>query len=270
MNISKALFFVIVLELVIGGGGRMFTFYNIPYRMYFFALMLLITVLYGEKLKISKNEGFFILVFLSITFISSLIGFFNGAEISLIIEDIKPLLFFIFIFYFSLMIVKENRVKLVSMIIKKGTLFMAISHIISTFLLVKNIINFGAFYNDVNELFDSEFFFRGTKGFFSLKAHFFIVIGFFFWVFDNDSTKILKNFAIVTLLLSLLLAGQRGYLIFLIALYFFYYFIPKLIKGKIWAIALIISLIWGAIYFYSNFDLGNKIGGDSVRIETIK
>src|SRR5690606_34633723 len=148
--------------------------------------------------------------------------------------------------------------------------FIATSHIILTFLLLKNIINFGAFYNNVNEFFDSEFFFRGTKGFFSLKAHFFIVIGFFFRVFDNDSNKIVKNFAMATLLLSLLLAGQRGYLIFLVALYFFYYFIPKLIKGKIWAIALIISIVWGAIYFNSNFDLGNKIAGDSIRIETIK
>jgi hypothetical protein len=42
------------------------------------------------------------------------------------------------------------------------------------------------------------------------------------------------------------------------------------VKGKIWALALLTLIVWSGVYFNSNFNLGNKSAGDSIRIETIK
>jgi hypothetical protein len=120
----KLLFIPILYELVIGGGGRYLELGPLSFRMLFFGLSLAISfIYYMNKERIRKDVAIIIMSFTIVTGFSALIGVLNGADKSLILADLKPLLFFYMLLFFSLVIKDIDDIKRTSLIIKRGSVF---------------------------------------------------------------------------------------------------------------------------------------------------
>ena len=124
----KALFVIILLELFLLGSGQFISISGISLRMLFYtSAIMLSTILILQGIKTQRLVFLFLLIYISMLSFSSLLGILNGASISSILENIKPLIFAFMIIPFSLFIINLKRVYLVGKLIKISGLFMSVS-----------------------------------------------------------------------------------------------------------------------------------------------
>ena len=102
-SLLKLVFIITLLELFVGGGGRVFEVGGITLRILLFAMNICIAAtlfIYKgsipRQVLILMGVGFVVLIFYGA------LGWFNGAEFLLIFEDIKPLSYFFSILFFYL------------------------------------------------------------------------------------------------------------------------------------------------------------------------
>lgn len=224
------LFAIIIIEIVIGGSGRLIDIGPLSLKMILFFLGMVVLVLNITKLK--KNVIVQLQLFLTVCILLSIsIGFINGAELSLLFEDIKPLIFFYLISYFYISIQNRNDILKVVKYIKYGALAMSIIHLFVVILLYLQIMDFSRFYEQQSE--GSEIMFRNEVLFF-YKGFLYLCIGFFFLLLSNK--KIDKLLSILPLI-SICLTLTRGFIFStLLVLFFYMLFINKQIKVKIIAL----------------------------------
>ncbi|WP_342330328.1 hypothetical protein [Pedobacter sp. FW305-3-2-15-E-R2A2] len=256
----KLLFIPILYELVIGGGGRYLELGPLSFRMLFFGLSLAISfVYYMNKERIRKDVAIIIMSFTIVTGFSALIGVLNGADKSLILADLKPLLFFYILLFFSLVIKDIDDIKRTSLIIKRGSVFLAGVYILVIILLFLGRIDFNAFYQKQNEI--GEVMFKNDSLFF-YKGFLYLCIGFFFFLFSKEKYS---KLALLLLFVSILLTLTRGFILFtaLIAGYYIF-FINKnnLLKGVVFLVGLASVIIIAPIFFNA---IGDKSDSDNVR-----
>src|SRR5688500_15746442 len=86
----RAILIIILLEIFLGGGGRLIDIGPLSLRMYFFALaMALSAVIVVNRQTIDRNFIFLLLISTILLAFSAFIGVYNGASIKLILNDIK-------------------------------------------------------------------------------------------------------------------------------------------------------------------------------------
>jgi len=145
---------------------------------------------------------------------------------------------------------------------------MASAYIIIQILLYFNVIVFTEFYQFVNtKVSSSDFMFRGNQGLFSYKGFVYMIIGLIFWI-HSDKTK-RKNIAILIISMAMILSGTRGFVVMFFLVYAMFYGIPLILKLNLKVLFLAVIMFVTCIYFFANFDLGNKIQSDSKRIEQV-
>jgi hypothetical protein len=229
--LSKFLFLILVCELANGGGGRLLAFGPVTLRMVLFGCALIVTVAglyYGEK--IGKGYVKLLVAFCIVMALGMTMGLLNGAPRQLWWEDVKPLLYFLILPFFVMMLNTEN-IYLVSQIYKYSAILLA-----ATFLLLLSLIHTGTlpfldFYQPaVNS---TEFYFRGEYTFF-FKGFLYLCIGFIFIDFTQHKYRqLLLAFIFCAILLTL----TRGFLLALLLSYAVYYFLQARWTGFIVAIA---------------------------------
>ncbi|MDO1512944.1 hypothetical protein Q2T41_09785 [Maribacter confluentis] len=263
------LFSITLIELFIGGGGRVFEFWSITLRIGLFVInILLTTLLYIRR---GRIEGY-VLVISSIFIIASIfygvLGFLNGALLPLIIEDIKPLSYFLSIIFISYYIREYKDVALVVSLIKKTSLFLAVFYLFIQVLFFFGKLNFTWFYNFVNlKISSSDFMFRGTEGLFFYKGFMYMVLGLIFWIHSPKSFG--KTLAVLILTAAMILTGTRGLILMFGILYGLFYGIPLLLRLNVKMLVLAFLLVFGSIYFFAKNDIGDKKLSDSTRVEQI-
>ncbi|MET6989542.1 hypothetical protein [Sediminicola arcticus] len=268
--ILKFIFIFTLIELFIGGGGRVFELGPLTLRIIlFFINIVFVLVLYIYKRKIPK----YVIVVLSIAIIvlilNSLIGLVNGAEISFIIEDVKPLSYFFSILFFSYYIDSTKRIQLIISILKRTSFYIALVYIFIQILFYFNKLDFSVFYSYVNtEISSSDFFFRGESGLFFYKGFFFMVVGLIFWIHCSNSNK--KLVPIITIIIAMILSGTRGFIVIFGLIYALYYGIPLLLRLNLKILFLTTVVLLLSLNFFSNADMGNKVISDSVRFLQIE
>ncbi len=258
---------IILFELIIGGGGRLFELGTLTLRMYLFmaaTTMSIVLIIVKKKLPLYL----IIFIFLSFfsLFLSAFIGKINGASLNMIFIDIKPLLFVLFILSIYFFIYEPDNIWFVSKIIMYTSFLMAIAYLMILSMLMLEKLDFQYFYSLVSPY--EEFFFRGNNGYFTYKGFIYIGIGLIFWFYSYNYT-FLKIIIIVISVTALVLSGTRGFLLALTIIFFFSVVLPETLKGKLIYVLALTVLIIVSIWFLTSTDLGDKDHSDSIRITQI-
>lgn len=256
----KLIFVPIFYELVLGGGGRYLEIGPLTVRMLFFILAMLLSLIYYlKKKKIKKNVAILIASFTIITCLDALISIANGVKAELILGDLKPLMFFYMILFFSLVINDVNDINKASLIIKRGALILGIAYIVIITLLFLGKIDFMSFYTTQNEI--GEVFFKSDSLFF-YKGFLYLCIGFFFFLLQK---RWYNNLAALFLFTSIVLTLTRGFILFSALIYVYYiFFINKKTLSKLLFFFIGLILIIIVVPFFLE-TLGDKSDSNAVR-----
>src|SRR5258708_13140122 len=185
-RISKIVLIAILLELLLGGGGRLTALGNVSLRMVLFCAAMILTLILlikGNRIPV-RYRKIFAFFFLAIL-IGVVFGLLNHSPMNLIWENVKPVVYFLSLPFFTLT-VSESEVKLVPRIIKNCALLLAVSFLLLVFLINVGIIPFPNFYRLTEKT--VEFFYRGELSFF-YKGFLFFGIGSIFYYFSDSNKK---------------------------------------------------------------------------------
>jgi len=153
-----------LLELFLGGGGRLLAWGPISLRMVLFTIAMIwsaILLLFYQQ-KLPKDIWRLVGLFSLMVIIAAFIGFLNNAPLELIFEDIKPLSFFYIIIFFSLAIDQTKDGEFITRIIKNTSLILGICYLLVFIGINANIIRASTLYLITKDT--EEFFFRGEIG----------------------------------------------------------------------------------------------------------
>lgn len=262
-KILKLFLTIVLLEIVIGGGGRFIELGPLSLKMLFFIFSMGITIILARfvKANILLQLQYFLIIILAF---GTVVGISNGASSSLIVNDIKPLLFFFIMSFFSLVINNYDDIIYVSKIIKKGALALAFTYFAILILLYLGFIDFTKFYVWGNEV--GEIFFREGNFMFFYKGFLYLCIGFFFHLILAKTKR--ERFFAFLMFLAVCLTLSRGLILMTTIVFAFYvFFISKSKALKFFSVVTgVVSVIYLLpIYFES---LGDKTAGDQIRIDT--
>ena len=239
-RISKIVLIAILVELCLGGGGRITALGNVSLRMVLFCIAMILALITLIKrnnipLRYWRIFGFFFLTIL----IGVVFGLLNHSPLKLIWEDVKPLLYFLILPFFVLTIDKSEGQE-IARIIKISSVTLAVSFFLLVFLINVGIIPFLNFYRLTEKT--VEFFYRGELTFF-YKGFLFFGIGSIFYYF-SDSNK--KYFFISILVLAIIVSVTRGFLFSLAVTFAIHLFKRRLIYYSVTAAMIAISIVlWG-------------------------
>lgn len=184
-------FSILLMELFLGGGGRLFSFGFFSLRMFLFAIALIWSVLLISAKRLSKNIYFFIFLFFFSIVLSTVLGLINGGTLKLVLEDVKPLSYFVSFVFFGLYINSKIRISKIIRLIKISSFLLALTYLLVLVLIKVGLISFSNLYRILNNpSFANEFMFRGNEGFFFFKGFILLCVGFFFYVFSPK--KVIK------------------------------------------------------------------------------
>ncbi|ADN75284.1 O-antigen polymerase [Ferrimonas balearica DSM 9799] len=254
----KIFIFILIFEVVVGGGGRLLDIGAVSPRMLLFSLSLLLSfLLILIKLKINRNSVIITSIYFFYIAYSSLVGVARMNDINLIVQDVKPLLYFLlfpFVYYF-----KEIFFNLIFSAIKIGAPIMGACYLVAFYLLNSGLVPFSAIYV-INE--SGEFFFRGESAF-VYKGFIYLIIGCFLYLIGDSKLQKLIG---LCLLVPIYLLYTRGFLISLAFGIFFFYWIrnQSLDRIKLFFAALIMPML--VMLYISGIERGE---GDSKRINDL-
>lgn len=212
------LFLLSFVELLVGGGGRIFDFGGFTLRMVLFVAtqsVVWISVLRGTY-KPASDVLWLFGSFVGVTAFSAGIGYLNQAPLSAIITDIKPLLFWANLLFYAQVVNSWARVQIIKRYIRWSTALMAASYLLFLLIWRLRLIDGWAFYQWVRPT--EEFFYRGSLGFF-FKGFIFLPIGIFFW---QQRSTYSKFFWIFIIYLALLLTFTRGLWLLIFGIHLLY------------------------------------------------
>ena len=249
------------------GSGRFLEFGPLTLRMVFFVFAISLSVfIYSYRLKIKSYILWLLYIHLTLLSFSTSVGILNGAELSLIVEDVKPLLYFFMILPFAIFIKSNQSIKLVTNSIKFSSFIMMIIYLMLIAMIYFGLIDFKTVYHLISEN-SNDIMFRGSSSSepqFFYKGFLYLNIGFIFFLL---SPKKLDKYIALLLLISILLTFTRGFLLGLM-LAFMYSFMVELKNKKSFFYFLIILLLIIIIFpIYMNF-VGER--GGSVRVRMIQ
>jgi hypothetical protein len=267
VNKLLKLYFVFVLfELFLLGSGQILKYHSATLRMANFAILNLLCAYIFKKEKIKHEYLVMIYVYLASLIVASVIGYFNGASLAAIFNDVKPLLFFIYLIPFSFLIKTNTDIDRVISVIKISAIIMAILYLL--YILIFLFFPFVIFAIIPLES-AGEVFFRGVGQFFFYKGFFFIMISIFLISYRTIIDKVI----LITLLVAIFFTLTRGFYLALIAPFLILGVINVLNSGKIKTFYLILFGFFLLMIVISlpsliNF-LGDKSASDSVRLESV-
>jgi len=252
--------FIVISEICLMGGGRLVDIGPLSLRMLLFLLAQLyaITVLFKKKLDIQSIT--LLLYFIASLLLSAVIGIFNGADLSMVLNDIKPLSYFLMLLFFRAIIDSQQKVMLVIKTIKLCSVVLMVGYFILLLVIYFGLIDFKLFYERISET--GEVFFRPGVGFF-FKGFLFLCIGFLFYLFDGNKTS---KIVAVLLLLAIVLTFTRGLILATMSCLIIYllFFARKNIKTLLNIIILTVLVILLTPWFLTQ--LGDKTESNLPRI----
>jgi hypothetical protein len=255
-EITYYLFIVLFAELVLGGGGRLTAFGPISLRMGLFSMALLLTAVHifvGEKIPIWYQK--LLVIFIVVMIISLSIGIWSGAEKKFWWEDVKPLLYFFILPFFSVAVKTQAQVETVVKLIKVSAIAQATIFFCLLLLIHTGVMPFLDFYKPAIET--GEFFFRGEITFF-FKGFVYLCIGFIFIQFTQKRNR---AFWLIFILLAIILSFTRGFLLALALTYASYFFM----KGAWWKVITLSTAALAILVIGSDL-----IGFASEKIDSLK
>ena len=273
-SLSKAFFLILLLEVFLGGAGRLTTLGPLTLRMYLFiiGMMLFIFCFFFAGKKLMKATIIIMGMYLALMAIGIVCGLVNSSDYSLLLADVKMLSFFLILPLFDLMIKDKNMVERIIRLLKLSTLIMAAAYLIFLVILHLEIIPFLTLYDAMSkpEYFD-EFGFRGQSAVI-YKGFIFMCVGYFFFLFNKRSFR--NNLNIILVFSAILLTLARAYilLIFLLTLFPILHRFLFARKNKILNMVVISVVIITAIALVPTLleIIGDKSTSDNIRVVQLR
>ncbi|MCD9480546.1 hypothetical protein GLP25_18190 [Photobacterium phosphoreum] len=253
---------IIMYELILGGGGRLFHFGFFSPRMFLFILAIFISIIfYFKKNKVAIDVLIYNFTLLTYLSCSIIIGFLNGNALTDIFVDVKPLAYLFLLNYIYITPYIENNILKV---IKISSLILGGCYFLILIVMRFDLIPFNTIYL-LNKT--GEFYFRGQSGF-VYKGFLYLLLGTILFLFEKENKNKKKDILIFCFLfVCLYFTYARGYIITFFVIVLFKWMLDSNIKSKI-ALLTSILILPVLIYFYmSSFtDRGNS---DSFRLNDL-
>lgn len=230
----------VLLELILGGGGRWISFGPLSPRMLLFGFVLLtlsVQLIRGKwHWKLSYLP--LLLTFFSITAFSACWGWYRGASTTAIFTDVKPLLFWVNLAYLAYVFRDLEQLQNLKSLFKWSTFSLAAAYLILLVFWQQAWIDGDKMFSLLSR--SEEFSFRGNLGFF-YKGFVFLPIGMFFWFQESGKRK---YFIILSIYLAILFTFTRGFwaVLFLIQLIYTIGFQPKNYRNWVVLAFMVLSL----------------------------
>ena len=266
-------FTVMLLEIFLGGAGRLTTIGPLTLRMYLFILgMGLLGVLLLAGKRLSRTTVVLLMCFICVYLIAIVQGLMFSADYSLLVADVKMVSFFFILPFFDVMIDSYKAFERVTKLIKGAALFLAIVYLVFFVFLNSNLVPFLSIYRAMSKPeYFAEFGFRGEIAVI-YKGFIYACIGYFFFFFNQRSKR--NTFKILIIFAAVALTLARSYLLllsFLTLAYIIYRFLVSR-KNRILNMIVIGIVIIGAIALVPILleALGDKSVSDSIRLVQIE
>ena len=236
---SKIVFYLLIGELVIGGGGRLIAFGPISLRMILFAVAMVLTTIYFVKgRRLSPTIAIFLIAFLFSLVLALTVGILSGAKWRFWLEDIKPLSYVLILPFFSFVVEDHYVPKSVSRLVVMSGIFLSITFFVVLVLIHSGLVPFLSFYNLVLDT--GEFFFRAETTFF-YKGFIYVCIALIFVFFLNERFRFA---AFCLLILAIILTFTRGFIFALAVTYAFYFIFEKKYRQVVVGITIVALTVY--------------------------
>jgi len=269
-KIKYAFLTVVVLELSLGGTGRLVEFTSfLTLRMCLFLVYMgLILVYLILKRKLPVEVVVIMIFFLLLNILSSVIGYVNGAASADIFEDVKPLLNTFLLCYLAFSVKTAADIRYLLTLLKISALLLTVFHLVLYCIFLK-YSDIAILYSAINsaESNNTVFLFKGESGFVNYTGDIYLCVGFIVWEQYTKNSWV-KYVVLVLIMIAIILTGTRGLIIALAAVYFVKWLLLKFnYKSLIYiAFGFIIVL---AVYLNLQGNIGDKDESDQTRYEQI-
>ena len=265
LNVFRALLITQGIEISFLGSGRLLQFGPFTLRMYLFIAAILLSFSFISKV---HREVLLIMGLIVFSFcMSLLVGLLRGNSLSLIFDDISPLLFLLGLPFVHYTVNRHpETMRMLASVFEKSSLVIAIMFAFIVAFILAGFISFRSFY--LWAFSTGEFFFRplGNGSFgvgFFYKGFIYLGLGFFFYFFSQNKPK--NSVIAAFLALALALTLTRGLVLCLFLTLIVYYLFERR-KKSLFIITIMVGLAYFSVDTYMSF-LGNKEASDSVRID---
>jgi len=207
----KAFFVVLLVELFLGGGGRLVEFGGVTLRMALFSLAVTLSVLvWMQHLRSGKNGWLawgLVVTFAGIHALGVLLGFIGGAALVDVWTDTRPLLYWLIAPFFAYMVSSSSNVRMSAALVAVSGSLLATAYLVTLFTIAAGYLDFTAFYVLLDET--DEFNFRGETAFF-YKGFLFLCIGLLFVLASGSSLRTVLALVVAT---AIVLTMTRGFIL---------------------------------------------------------
>lgn len=216
-RVGTALLVVVVYEVGLMGSGRLLQAGPLTVRMWLFLIALAYAACVAFFSRRVSMTAILLCAWLATMLgFAAAIGFVFNADMALVVEDVKPLIYFFLILFFETVIRGEREVKLVIKALKTAGLILCAVYAVVFGLLLSGVVSFGALYAAA-AVFQDEVFFRGDSGMFMYKGSIYIGVALLFFLFTKGWRA---RVAVVCCALGVLATGTRGFVLALVGTVF--------------------------------------------------
>lgn len=180
--ILKNLYYIFIIELFIGGGGRLIPIGPVSARMIIFFICILIYGIFyfSKRYQPGIKMALILIAFFFTSHLHAIyIGLLSGNDVQIIITELQQAFFLICAPFIAFILRDINMVKKTASVLKLSAIFLSLSYIIVLALLFIGYLNPISFYEAVSP--SGEFFFR-TDILFFYKGFIYIALGIIFFV----------------------------------------------------------------------------------------
>lgn len=269
-KIKYAFLTVVLLELMLGGTGRLVEFTSfLTLRMCLFLIYMCLIIVYLLIKRTLPVEVVVIIVFfLVLNILSSIVGYAGGAVSADIFEDVKPLLNTFLICYLAFSVKTAADIRYLINLLKISAVLLTVFHLVLYCIFLK-YSDIAILYSAINsaESNNTVFLFKGDSGFVNYTGDIYLCVGFIVWeqYTKNGWVKVLV-LALITI--AIVLTGTRGLIIALAAVYFVKWLILKFNYKSLLYLAFGVMIVSG-VYLNIKDNIGDKVESDETRYEQI-
>ena len=232
-GIGKILLVVVVLELALGGGGRLIDAGPLSPRMWLFvgAAVYVAFMLCVVQSRIPWEFACFILAFCALVSFNGVISIVRQQPFDSFAEDLKPQLYFPMLAFFAITIRNREDVEMVSKLLKGSAVLLAVAYLFALSAWHSGMFTFQQVQGLLNPTGDprKEFYFRAETTFF-FKAVLYVAVGWSFFVF---SRRLAGKLVAAVLFMAIFFTLTRGLVaaLFLSLATWFLFFHPNRLRG---------------------------------------
>jgi len=266
--LGRVLLVLIILEVSLGGGGRLFDTGSVSPRMMLFGLGLAYTaaaLLYREK--IPREFVFLTVMFVALSSVSAHISALENQPVPAALSDFKPLAYFLLLPFFAITVRSVNDVLLVGRLLKFSALTLAVSYLIVLAIWQSGGVTTVQMYDWLNPAHSpqAEFLFRGDATFF-FKAALYVGVGVFFFIVEKNRYR---NGVVLMLLLAIALTMTRGMWlsVFMVLAVWAFFCAADRLKGAALAAGLLLVAVLGVVLI--NETLPSAVQSNAIRMNDL-